>query len=60
MTRIHHHVYRPEGDGGERSPWAGLFILGASIAAWACIVLGARLLWPDLVRLARWAWEALL
>lgn len=59
MTRIHHPVYEPEGD-GERNRWSGLFILGASLASWACIVLGARLLWPDLVRLARWAWEALL
>lgn len=47
-TRIHHPVYEPEGD-GERNRWSGLFILGASLVAWACIVLGAR-----------WAWEALL
>lgn len=60
MTRIHHPVYRPEGDGGERSPWAGLFILAASFAAWAFLVFGARWIWPDLVRLARWAWEVLL
>ena len=47
MTRIPHPVYRPEGDDGERSPWAGLFIIAASFAAWACIVLGG-------VQFAKW------
>lgn len=43
--RAPHTTYEP--DDGERNRWSGLFILGASIAAWACIVLGG-------VQFAKW------
>lgn len=45
--RTPHSAYEP--DDGERNRWSGLFIIAASFAAWAFLVLGAR-----------WVWEVLL
>lgn len=42
LAPVPHPAYEP--DDSERSPWAGLFIIAASFAAWAALILGGRYL----------------